>query len=907
MNENASHKEGGEEEIPKTPSDSPGIPAGEELSLDPVSGDEIDPIDRWWDDSDSEEREKIRNRRIEEGEVHRVKTTPPITTESSEEEEIELPPPVTKEELFSKGEDTRSDEVALDDKNEATTETHEYGGLEDIVEPSKSRETQDPPENILPEETEKDSLEMPTFSVSPLKRVHRTGPMALDTMVDSSAPEDADTTAEVGDPEKKGIPDEIDEIEKAPEKEKVDESKAFEGLDGLLGGQEESTLPVTVTPPKKKAGCWTIFATLFFIGSVLLFLGIAALAVFAWSRMGDFEKEVTALVSGKLEEREIYLEFGTSTYEFPRGLVFDEVTVFDDPSKERPAIIASGVGVNVDVAGLVTGGWKLGSAEISLKESKLTLFEGTDIFAEVSGIDGEILAGEEVVEVERLSARVGGLIVDLKGRVNLSGTDAAAEEPDAEGGVPVAEPAPDRLGLDFAAFRQIQSWLAIEGTGGEAPVLTANFVMDAARPDLFELSGNLSGSELRWNKIDFKSALVAFAIVPETGVLSFPSVQLGYGEGIIAATLSVDPSANILRIGQFQSTVDIVSLLKSYQPEYAEKLKAVRFVDAPTIQITGEIPLADATQADLEIRYEHGQGLVYLNGERELPLKDIRGTFKLSRGSLETNDAAADLFGGTVLLSGATRLTSDASPFNGLIEISRMPLDKAAVYFGQESVGMSGLLFLTFRGVGYKDVSKIRGGGTLRIDEASLPAFPVLGPVQKLVGGIVPAFGAPEKGSVTGAYIIESGVLLTNDLTVENGGAKIVTGGSLNLSSKETQFSSRALLEPSLAAATGLADKSITVDGSGPVTAPVLKISTFPIEFASESLGTVLGTSKESLGTLKDALADSENPAGVISGKIEEATGIKIDPEITELFNSFLGGGEASAAPAPAPLRAQPN
>ncbi|MEQ1842421.1 MAG: hypothetical protein ABL994_18635, partial [Verrucomicrobiales bacterium] len=490
-------------------------------------------------------------------------------------------------------------------------------------------------------------------------------------------------------------------------------------------------------------------------------------AALAWSRAGDFGKEVTSVVTGKLEEKGIYLDFGSWKYEFPRGLVFDEVTVFDDASKERPAIKASSIGINVDILGLAKGGGQLGSAEISLKDSKLTLFEGPDVFAEVSGIEGEILAGEESVEVERLSAQVGGLRVDLTGRVKMTESAGAATEAKA----PDAEPASDRLTLDFTAFRQIQPWLALEGTGGEAPVLSVNFSVDAARPDLIELNGNLSGSEVKWSNIDFKSVVVAFTIVPETGVLSFPSVQLGYGEGIIAASLTVDPSANILRIGQFQSTVDIVSLLKSYQPDYAEKLKSVRFVDAPTIRITGEVPLADPTQADLEIRYEHGQGLVYLSGERELPLKDIRGTFKLSRGSLETNDAAADLFGGAVLVNGATRLTSDASPFNGLVEISRMPLDKAAVYFGQEKVGMSGNLFLTFRGVGYKDVSKIRGGGTLRIDEASLPTFPVLGPVQKLVGGIVPAFGATEKGSVTGAYIIESGVLLTNDLTIENGGA----------------------------------------------------------------------------------------------------------------------------------------
>ena len=39
----------------------------------------------------------------------------------------------------------------------------------------------------------------------------------------------------------------------------------------------------------------------------------------------------------------------------------------------------------------------------------------------------------------------------------------------------------------------------------------------------------------------------------------------------------------------------------------------------------------------------------------------------------------------------------------------------------------------------------------------------------------------------------------------------------------------------------------------------------------------------------------------MISGKIEEATGIKIDPAITDLFNSVLGTDEPAAVPVATP------
>ena len=174
-----------------------------------------------------------------------------------------------------------------------------------------------------------------------------------------------------------------------------------------------------------------------------------------------------------------------------------------------------------------------------------------------------------------------------------------------------------------------------------------------------------------------------------------------------------------------------------------------------------------------------------------------------------------------------------------------------------------------------------------------------------MIGKVVPAFAFKGNGRLTGAYILESGVLVTSDLTLRNAGAKIVTNGSINLASKATTFVATADLETSLAAATGLKDKSIQIEGSGSIDGPVLKIRRFPVEFAAAGLGEVLGTSPQSLGGLKE-LVGSENAAEVISGKIEETTGLRLDPAVTDLLKGLLGGETAPAAPAPAPIRAIP-
>ena len=100
------------------------------------------------------------------------------------------------------------------------------------------------------------------------------------------------------------------------------------------------------------------------------------------------------------------------------------------------------------------------------------------------------------------------------------------------------------------------------------------------------------------------------------------------------------------------------------------------------------MPFEDPAQADLKVRYDHRQGLGLALEKGDLPLRDLRGNFTVNRGSIETNDAAFELFGGSVMLNGATRLTDESRPFNGLVEITGLAMEKAAAFFGKTESGM---------------------------------------------------------------------------------------------------------------------------------------------------------------------------------------------------------------------------
>jgi hypothetical protein len=683
-------------------------------------------------------------------------------------------------------------------------------------------------------------------------------------------------------------------------------SPAFVGGSELsISGSDSVAEVVSVgAEPKKKAGCWTVFATVFFFSTVLLLMAVGGAAAYAWSRFGDFEKGMTSLIATQLEERGIALDYETWRYEFPRGVVLDEVTLYDDATKARPAIKVAGLGINIDFLSLASQTGAVGAAEFSLRDSKVTLFQKGELFAEINGVDGEIFVDASAVTVERLTARVGGLRVDLDGIVRLP--DKTISPPVASADAPApGEKASVLASLDFSVFRAAQPWLGIEGSGSQPPLLSFSFEMDAEEPDLATIQGNLGGSDLNWRGIRFESLSASFRVDPKTGELRFPNVQVGYGEGMITAEFAIDMAEQKLRIESLQSTIDPIALITSIDPTRADFFKSVRLADAPALRISGEMPLGDPANANLKIRYEHRGGFVYVDEGRELPLSDLRGQFSYDRGALETNDAAGDLFGGQVHFNGATHLIRDQRPFTGLVEITGMDLKKAGGWFGGTVGGVEGRLSLVFRGTGNADTASLNGGGNLRIEEAVLSSFPAIGPVQQMIGKVVPAFASKGGGIVAGSYILESGVLVTSDLTSRNSGARFITSGNVNLASKATSFVTTADLEPVLAAATGLKDKSVEVEGTGPLDRPVLKIRRFPVEFAAVGLGEVLGTSSESLGGLRE-LVGSENAAEVITGRLEEATGLELDPAVTDLLKGLFGEEAAPSAPVPAPIRAVP-
>ncbi|MDF2377756.1 MAG: hypothetical protein P1U81_16080, partial [Verrucomicrobiales bacterium] len=86
MSEKASGN-GAKKRDPRNSQDDLSGPEGKEISLDPESGDLLEPVERWWNEETEEEKEDRRNRKAEPGEKRVPREEPPASIEEPAREE----------------------------------------------------------------------------------------------------------------------------------------------------------------------------------------------------------------------------------------------------------------------------------------------------------------------------------------------------------------------------------------------------------------------------------------------------------------------------------------------------------------------------------------------------------------------------------------------------------------------------------------------------------------------------------------------------------------------------------------------------------------------------------------------------------------------------------------------------
>ncbi len=644
---------------------------------------------------------------------------------------------------------------------------------------------------------------------------------------------------------------------------------------------------------KKKTGCWTIFATLFFFATLLAVVAVVGIGIFAWSKKdsfaGDFQKDLMA----KLESRGLFLSYGEWNYEFPRGLVFSELTLFETDAREKPRFKLSNVGISTDVVTLAKeqGRGPL-SAQIDLAGSTASFFEKGEAVAELPHLTGILHVDEGSIRMNPLRTKLGEMELELVGTVMMpnageeTGTPAADSQIE-EGVAAVEGNASPLAGFDPAILETLKEWFNVTASGA-APRLQVDLFLDMAAPEQMKVSGRLDGKDFTWSGVSLESAAIPFNFNLEGESLTLPGFFVRTGGGIINGDVVIDGTSEQIQIATLESTADVFGLLASLAPEMASSLGTLEFRDNPRILLKGSVPISTPADSSLEIDYGHWNGFDIVAGEKKIPVSNISGKLTLEARKLQTKDFQIRVFEGDSLVNGSVEFKPEGFFLDGMIEVDRMPLAEVAKFYGIDERLMTGDLSMNFRGSRGKEISTMKGNGDLKIENARLNGFPVVGPIQMFTGEIVPAFSRQIRSAMLGSFIIESGVLISSDINARSDQTQIVAGAQINFADKAVEFQSKAYVEGELATRSGLIDKGIEVKGAGTLLAPEMEIMSIPLELAEEAMQTSLGMTPASVKLITDFLGVPGESPSPPEGEGEE-----------EAEDSEEEAGEASAAPAP--------
>ena len=578
---------------------------------------------------------------------------------------------------------------------------------------------------------------------------------------------------------------------------------------------------------KRKRGFWGVISTLVFLGVLcLLILGAAV-----WFSRGYLMNRGETLAIEKLENEGLYLDYEGPIYKFPRGLIFSDVTIFETKERQTPLLKVANLGVNLDPWQLLSKHSADGlEAVITMEDATAIAFHEGNEICKITGINADLFATPERLKINRLRGTLNGLDFDVEGLANLpepvESANATAETPpaeDSEKNGPI---------LDFGFLKGALEPIAFEKMeDGENPRIDLN--IDLGSDLSLVATGRFSGRGFKWQGIPLDLVGVTFDYSQKLDVIDIIDAQIGYGGNSINAKAQMLLGKNRLENLNITSNANLVELVSHFAPEIEDKLAGIQMLDNPTIGATGSLDLNDPLASTITVDYQHWKGFTVNVDEKILPIRGINGQLILNNNEVSVSKIsplrATVLDGEVVMNINSFKLNDPTLPFRGVIEISQLPVNKAAFFITGQSSELTGLFSGTFRGKGaIHDLTQLNGSGDLKIDGGKLYKMPVIGPIQKLLATVIPIFGNRERSALTAKFDATTGIIITNDLLIRSDGTKVKVSGSVDLTKQTTKFNAKANLDGPLGLATGLAAEMLIIEGSGTINEPNIRLAGVP-------------------------------------------------------------------------------
>jgi len=447
-------------------------------------------------------------------------------------------------------------------------------------------------------------------------------------------------------------------------------------------------------------------------------LVVVALVVAVFFARGWLTDRGVAYLEERLRSQRIFFKHGPVSYDLSRGLVVEDLVLFETEAKRRPYLRISNIGMDVGLSSILLGeDVDVQKLDLSINRGSLKVYDDGEEVAEIRRL--RFFGKSEPNWIQILSAEgvMNGVEVNATGNIRSQKRERPVN----------GEADEKRRKPKFAWLRNLDKWIEFEGDG-KLPVLRLEVDVDKrdGAEESIHVAGQVSGEDVRWRGLPVDELDGEFTVTWSDRMVGISEARAVYRGQPIEAKLRYDLKAKRFEIDRVVSDADLVSLLGESPINLGEKVEMVRVAENPRLFFSGQVPIQDLFASSILVTCEKEGTVEIGKGERPLALSILSGGVRYANGTLNSEDLEVGLFGGRANLAGAINVSSVPVVYEAGGSLRGMPLATVMAHFGREGE-WPGVLSGSFAGMGGFTLDSIEGTGDLTLEAE---AWKLAGPVS---------------------------------------------------------------------------------------------------------------------------------------------------------------------------------
>jgi len=345
-----------------------------------------------------------------------------------------------------------------------------------------------------------------------------------------------------------------------------------------------------------------------------------------------------------------------------------------------------------------------------------------------------------------------------------------------------------------------------------------------ADPTQWLITGHGKVADCSYKNIPIESGEAEFNY--QNSVLNLTSFTVHRKEGTVTGALQDDFLNREVRIDNLSSEVNIQEVSPALGAKFVSYVAPYKFDKAPKLKVQGVVDLNEkkpVTDTDLSIAVDASGTLKYQVYNFLLPVDHPKAEIHIVNHTLTLHCPDAAIFDGK--LEGDLKAFLDPlhPTIDASLKITNGDFKKAMLAISKTDQS-TGTLNLTLNLAGaLGDLSTFKGDGAVSVDDGYILSIPFLGGLSKLVGAIIPGFGASKADRGKCSFKITDGVLHTDDLTLSSVTFNVIGNGDADFAHNAIDFDARVNVRGVMGLLLFPVSKLFEYHGSGTFQEPVWK------------------------------------------------------------------------------------